>query len=169
MARSMGGPASRLWSGASGMPQDVRLTPDGKWFLAADMIRNGVWVINAQTLEYDHFIPTGKGAHGIYPSRDAKSIYVSNRDEGTVTVLDASTLTPRAKWTIPDGGSPDMGGVTADGKELWLSGRYSQAVYVFDTATGQVTHKIKVDAGPHGLLVWPQPGRFSLGHTGNMR
>jgi hypothetical protein len=22
---------------------------------------------------------------------------------------------------------------------------------------------------PHGLTVWPQPGRYSLGHTGNMR
>jgi len=22
---------------------------------------------------------------------------------------------------------------------------------------------------PHGLLVWPQPGRYSLGHTGNTR
>ncbi len=62
-----------------------------------------------------------------------------------------------------------MGGVSDDGRELWLSGRYNSTVYVFDTTTGAVTHQIPVDAGPHGLLVWPQPGRFSLGHTGNMR
>jgi len=61
------------------------------------------------------------------------------------------------------------GGVSVDGRELWLSGRYDSVVYVLDTTTGRVTHKIAVDAGPHGLLVWPQPGRFSLGHTGNMR
>ncbi len=73
------------------------------------------------------------------------------------------------KWVIPGGGSPDMGGVTADGKELWLSGRYSSVVYVFDTTTGRVTHTIPVASGPHGLLVWPQPGQISLGHTGNMR
>ena len=169
MARSMGGPATQMWAGTTSMPQDVRLSPDGKWFLAADMVRNGVWVINAQTFQYDHFIHTGTGAHGIYPSRDATSMYVSNRDEGTITVLDAATLTPKATWSIPGGGSPDMGGVTADGTQLWLSGRYNSAVYVFDTATGQLTHTIKVNAGPHGLLVWPQPGRFSLGHTGNMR
>lgn len=169
MARSMGGPAAQLHPGASSMPQDVRLSPDGRWILVADMLRNGVWVINAQTLTYDHFVPTGLGAHGIYPSRDATSIYVSNRDEGSVSVLDATTLTVTATWKIPGGGSPDMGGVTADGKELWLSGRYSSAVYVFDTTTGALTHTIPVRAGPHGLLVWPQPGRFSLGHTGNMR
>ncbi len=169
MARSMGGPKAGLEQGASAMPQDVRLSPDGRFLLAADMLRNGVWVINAQTMAYDHFIPTGLGAHGIYPSRDATRIYVSNRDEGSVSVLDAASLTVTARWTIPGGGSPDMGGVSADGKELWLSGRYSSAVYVFDTTTGQVTHTIPVRAGPHGLLVWPQPGRFSLGHTGNMR
>lgn len=168
-AHQMGGPKSKLMPGASAMPQDVRLTPDGKWFLVADMLRNGVWVFNATTFAYDHFIQTGLGAHGIYPSRDATKIYVSNRDEGSITVLDAATLTQVAKWTIPGGGSPDMGGVSVDGTQLWLSGRYHAAVYVFDTTTGALIHQIPVDAGAHGLLVWPQPGRFSLGHTGNMR
>lgn len=169
MAKSMGGPAGGLARGANAMPQDVRLSPDGKWFLVADMLRNGVWVINAHTQKYARFVPTGKGAHGIYPSRDARRIYVSNRDEGSISVLDAVSLAPVAKWKIPGGGSPDMGGVTADGKELWLSGRYNSVVYVFDTSSGKVTHRIPVRPGPHGLLVWPQPGRFSLGHTGNMR
>ncbi|GAA2746364.1 hypothetical protein GCM10009868_31470 [Terrabacter aerolatus] len=168
MARSMGGPAATLAAGASSMPQDVRLAPDGKSFLAADMLRNGVWVIDATTFTITRFVPTGRGAHGIYPSRDARRVYVSNRDEGSVSVLDADTLRQLAKWPIP-GGSPDMGGVTADGRELWFSGRYSSVVYVIDTVTGKVTHKIPVLPGPHGLLVWPQPGRFSLGHTGNMR
>jgi hypothetical protein len=26
-----------------------------------------------------------------------------------------------------------------------------------------------VGSGPHGLCVWPQPGRYSLGHTGILR
>jgi YVTN family beta-propeller protein len=169
MAYQMGGPKNQLLPGASAMPQDVRLSPDGKHFLIADMLRNGVWVFNAKTFHYERFIHTGLGAHGIYPSRDSRQIYVTDRDEGAITVLDARTLKIVATWHIPGGGSPDMGGVTADGKELWLSGRYNSVVYVIDTTTGQVTHRIPVNAGPHGLLVWPQPGRFSLGHTGNMR
>ncbi len=164
-----GSPKQGLRPGASAMPQDVRLTPDGKHFVVADMLRNGVWVVDATTLKVDRFVRTGMGAHGIYPSRDARRLFVSNRDEGTVSVLDATTLTKLALWTIPGGGSPDMGGVTADGHELWLSGRYDSVVYVFDTSTGKVSHRIPVDAGPHGLCVWPQPGRFSLGHTGNLR
>ncbi|HEV7172401.1 YncE family protein [Pedococcus sp.] len=164
-----GSPKAGLRPGASSMPQDVRLTPDGRFFVAADMLRNGIWVIDARTLTYSRFIHTGMGAHGIYPSRDGRRLFISNRDEGTISVLDSSTLAPVARWKIPGGGSPDMGGVTADGKQLWLSGRYDNVVYVFDTTTGALLHKIPVDAGPHGLSVWPQPGRFSLGHTGNMR
>lgn len=168
-ARMHGGPKANLSAGANAMPQDVRLTPDGKYFLAADMLRNGVWVIDATTLTQTRFVPTAMGAHGIYPSRDTTQIYVSNRDAGSVTVLDSATLKPAATWTIPGGGSPDMGDVSLDGKEFWLSGRYHNEVYVFDTATGKLTHRIKLGQSPHGLLVWPQPGRYSLGHTGNMR
>ena len=69
----------------------------------------------------------------------------------------------------PGGGSPDMGDVSANGKVLWLSGRYNSAVYAIDTRTGRLIARIPVGASPHGLSVWPQPGRYSLGHTGNMR
>ena len=168
-AMRMGGPRSNLVPGASAMPQDVRLTPDGTRFLVADMLRNGTWVINASTQAVERFIPTGKGAHGIYPDREGRRMFVSNRDEGTISVLDASSLTVLETWRIPGGGSPDMGGVTADGSQLWLSGRYHGEVYVLNTRTGALIKRIKVNAGPHGLLVWPQPGSFSLGHTGNTR
>jgi YVTN family beta-propeller protein len=168
-AMAMGGARSNLAPGASAMPQDVRLTPDGTRFLVADMLRNGIWVINAITPRIERFIPTGLGAHGIYPDREGRRIFVSNRDEGSISVLNASSLAITATWRIPGGGSPDMGGVTADGSQLWLSGRYHAEVYVLDTRTGALIKRIKVNPGPHGLLVWPQPGSFSLGHTGNTR
>ncbi|HSU73453.1 MAG TPA: hypothetical protein VLI66_00835 [Terrabacter sp.] len=165
----MGGPRRELARGANAMPQDVRLTPDGKWFMVADMLRNGVWFIDAATFRIDHFVHTDMGAHGIYPSRDARRIFVSNRDAGTISVFDAATNRPVAMWKLPGHATPDMGGVTADGSQLWLSGRYSAEVYVIDTKNGHLISRIPTDASPHGVLVWPQPGRFSLGHTGNMR
>jgi DNA-binding beta-propeller fold protein YncE len=164
-----GSPKNGLLPGASSMPQDVRLAPDGRHFLVADMLRNGVWVIDAHTQKVTRFLHTALGAHGLYPSRDAKQVYVSNRDAGSITVLDSATLATKAVWRIPGGGSPDMGGVTADGSQLWLAGRYDGVVYVIDTTTGKLLHRIHVDSGPHGLCVWPQPGTMSLGHTGNMR
>jgi YVTN family beta-propeller protein len=154
---------------AGGMPQDVRSAPDGKLFYVTDMVANGVYVIDPHAFSKVEFIPTGKGAHGIAVSRDAKVMYVSNRGEGSVSVIDFATRKPIAKWQIPGGGSPDMGGLSVDGNTLWLSGRYNAEVYAFDTRDGHVVARIKVGKGPHGLAVFPQPGRYSLGHNGNFR
>jgi YVTN family beta-propeller protein len=152
-----------------GMPQDCRLSPDGKVFYIANMDANGVHVIDGNAFKQIEFIPTGKGTHGEYFSRDAKYMYVSNRGEGSVSLIDLATRKVATKWVIPGGGSPDMGGVSIDGKSLWLSGRYNGEVYVFDTSNGQLRARIRVGRDPHGLCIWPQPGRYSLGHTGNMR
>ena len=161
-----------------GMPQDIRVSPDGKRFYVADMMADGIFVIDGEAFKEIDFIKTGKGTHGLYPSRDGKKLYVANRGSnkihgpakgpGGVTVVDFATGKVEANWLIPGGGSPDMGNVSPDGTKLWLSGRYDNVVYVFDTTTGEVK-SIPVGREPHGLTVWPQPGRYSLGHTGNMR
>jgi YVTN family beta-propeller protein len=151
------------------MPQDVRLSPDGSVFFVADMMSNGVYVIDGHALGIAKFIPTGRGVHGLYFSRDSKRLFASNRGEGSISVIDVRTRTVETTWRIPGGGSPDMGGVSADGRVLWLSGRYNSEVYAIDTNDGRLLARIPVGKGPHGLCVWPQPGRYSLGHTGIMR
>jgi YVTN family beta-propeller protein len=161
-----------------GMPQDIRISPDGKVFYVADMMADGVFIIDGEAFREIGFIATGKGTHGLYPSRDGRKLYVTNRGsnrihgpakgKGSVSVVDFATRKVDVTWPIPGGGSPDMGNVSADGRQLWLSGRYDNVVYVFDTASGAV-QTIPVGKEPHGLTVWPQPGRYSLGHTGNMR
>jgi DNA-binding beta-propeller fold protein YncE len=115
------------------------------------------------------FMPTGRGAHGLYPSRDARYLYVTNRMAGSISVVSFATRRIVKTWHLPGGGSPDMGNVSADGKVLWLSGRYNREVYAIATKDGRLLARIPVGAGPHGLCVWPQPGRYSLGHTGILR
>jgi YVTN family beta-propeller protein len=161
-----------------GMPQDIRISPDGVRFFVADMHADGVYVVDGDSFTQTDFIPTGVGTHGLYPSRDGKELYVANRGshstrgashgKGSITVLDFATGKVEHIWPIPGGGSPDMGNVSVDGKQLWLSGRFDNVVYDIDTTTGAVK-TISVGLEPHGLTVWPQPGRYSLGHTGNMR
>ncbi len=150
-----------------GKPVDLKLSPDGSVMYNANETRNGISVVDWANMKELQFIPTAKGAHGLYPSRDGKQLYVTNRGAGSVTVLDFATRTVAGTWQF--GGSPDMGGVTTDGKQLWLSGRYNSEVYVIDTTTGKLIKKIPVGNGPHGLAYFPQPGRFSMGHTGNYR
>jgi DNA-binding beta-propeller fold protein YncE len=154
---------------AGAMPQDVKLSPDGKVFYVADMNAGGVWEIDGKRLKVIGFLHTGAGAHGLYPSRDARYLYVTNRSEGSISVVSFATRKQVAKWWIPGGGSPDMGGVSADGQVLWLSGRYNAVVYAISTRTGHLIARIPVGQGPHGVCVWPQPGRYSLGHTGILR
>ena len=161
-----------------GMPQDIRISPDGSTFFVADMMADGVFVIDGASFKETGFVKTGIGTHGLYPSRDGRKLYVTNRGsnkihgkahgKGSVSVMDFATRTVDVTWPIPGGGSPDMGNLSGDGKTLWVSGRYDNVVYAIDTTDGQVD-TIKVGTEPHGLTVWPQPGRYSLGHTGNMR
>jgi YVTN family beta-propeller protein len=161
-----------------GMPQDVRISPDGKIFYVADMKAEGVFLVDGDKLAEIGHIKTGLGTHGLYPSRDGTKLYVANRGvarvygppkgKGSVSVIDFATRKVDKTWPIPGGGSPDMGNISIDGKQLWLSGRYDNSVYVIDTTTGDVK-SIPVKTEPHGLTVWPQPGRYSLGHTGNLR
>jgi YVTN family beta-propeller protein len=150
-------------------PQDVKLSPDGRTLYTADMASGGLWEINPYTFRVIGFLHTGAGAHGLYPSRDARVMYVSNRMAGTISSVSFKTRRVIATWQIPLPASPDMGGVSADGNTLWLSGRYNAEVYAINTHTGQLRARIQVGDGPHGLCVWPQPGTYSLGHTGIMR
>jgi DNA-binding beta-propeller fold protein YncE len=133
------------------------------------MQSSGVWILDGDQFTVPTFLPTGDGAHGLYVSRDSRTLYITNRGEGSVSLLDFATNNLVAKWQLPDGGSPDMGGVSADGTVLWLSGRYHAVVYAISTADGHLIAKIPVGNQPHGLCVWPQPGRYSLGHTGILR
>ncbi|MBC7602910.1 MAG: YncE family protein [Ramlibacter sp.] len=168
-----------MMAGVSSMPQDIRASPDGKIFYVADMAADGVHIVEFASFKQIGFIATGVGTHGLYPSRDGKQLYVANRGtnkvtgthrgKGSVSVIDFATRKIVATWAVPNGGSPDMGNVSADGKYLWLSGRYDGEVYRFDTTNNGAVERLKVGQEPHGLAVWPQPGRYSLGHTGNLR
>ncbi len=86
------------------MPQDVKLSPDGKIFYVADMDANGVYEIDGDAFKVLGFIPTGKGAHGLYTSRDSRVLYVSNRGEGTISLLGFAERRVVEKWTMPGRG-----------------------------------------------------------------
>lgn len=152
-------------------PQDVKLSSDGAVFYVADMNRGGVWLIDgrASRLRVVGFLRTGRGAHGLYVTRDSRRLLVTNRDEGSISVVDLAGRRVVRTWRIPGGGSPDMGGLSIDGRVFWVSGRYDGVLYAISTSDGRLLRSIRVGSGPHGVCVFPQPGRYSLGHTGVFR
>src|SRR5215210_7798998 len=152
-----------------GNPVDVKLSPDGSVFYVANQNKRfgGVHVIDAETMTELKFIPTGAGAHGLYVSRDAKSLYVANRLAGTISVIDFASRKVRETWEV--GGSPDMFQLSPDGTQLWYADRYNSSVSVVDTRSGRLLHRIPVGFYPHGIAYFPNVGRYSLGHNGVYR
>lgn len=158
-----------LPGGRGGKPQDVKLSPDGRTFYVADMIANGIYIFDATTFDNTGFVATGHGAHGLYVTRDSKAMLITNRHEGSLSVWDFAANALVHKWFIPGGGSPDMGNISADGRIFWVAGRHHSEVYAIDIVDWKLLARIAVGKGAHGLTIWPQPGRYSTGHTGVMR
>ena len=125
------------------------------------------------------FIPTGIGAHGITPSRDGTRLYVANRGSdqrrrrphgpGSVSVVDPATNTVVGTWPVPDGGSPDMGNISADGTRAVAVRALRRRGVRLRHHHRRARRRIPVGQGPHGSPCGRNPGSFSLGHTGNMR
>jgi YVTN family beta-propeller protein len=149
------------------MPIDVKMSPDGTVLYVANQGRHGVSLVDPETMTEIGFLRTGVGAHGLNVSRDAATLFVSNRMEGTISVIDFATRSVRETWRV--GGSPDMIQVSADGTQLWTSNRFHSSVSVIDTTNGRLIATIPTGAGAHGVSLFPQPGRYSVGHNGVYR
>ena len=97
-------------------------------------------------------IQTGRGAHNFQLSADCKTLYVSDRVAGTISVLDADTLAVKQTLTAP--GGPDDMALTPDGNELWATGRWRASVAVIELASGSLKTKVRVGRSPHGIYLY---------------
>ena len=92
-------------------------------------------------------VPTGRGAHTMFLTHDGKTIYATNRVDGTVTVIDPVSLSVLRTIQVP--GGPDDMDFAPDGK-IWATLRFAQSVAVLDPATGAI-ERITVGRSPHGI------------------
>jgi YVTN family beta-propeller protein len=96
-------------------------------------------------------IKTGIGAHNFRGQGDKRYVYVSNRVANTISVVDMTTLENVGTIKVP--GGPDCMEVTADGKTMWATLRWSKKVAVIDLDTRSVTKVIPVGRSPHGIYL----------------
>ena len=130
------------------------------------MANGGVWrIAAADAAPAPASSRPAPAPHGFVLSRDARRLFISNRGEGTISVLDLRTNHLVARWRIPGGGSPDMGGVSASGRVLWLSGRWNSEVYAISTRTGHLLRRIRVGPGAStGCRSGRNPGATRWAH-----
>jgi YVTN family beta-propeller protein len=95
----------------------------------------------------ERVIPTGRGAHTMFVSHDGRTIYATDRVDGTIAVIDAATLKVVRELRVP--GGPDDLDFAPDGK-IWAALRFAQSVAIIDPATGVVA-RIPVGRSPHGI------------------
>jgi len=113
-----------------GLPMRIVLQADGRYLWVGDdsteAARSGVVVIDAATLGVAGRLATGRGHHEIALSPDDRWAFVTNRDEGTVSVIDIQRL---AK--VKD--------VRTGPQPISLAySRLSQALYVADGKSGEI-------------------------------
>jgi DNA-binding beta-propeller fold protein YncE len=97
-------------------------------------------------------IVTGAGAHNLLAAPDGKTLYVTNRVAGTISVLDADTLAAKGLLQAP--GGPDDMALSPDGHELWVTGRWHAWVDVIELASGALKTTVSVGRSPHGIYVY---------------
>ena len=110
-----------------GMPQDIRISPDGKRFYIADMHADGVHIVDGAIVHAGRLHPHRHSARTActraatasactWPTAARTRSTVARLGNGGVSVIDFATEKVVARWPVPGGGSPDMGNVSADGK-----------------------------------------------------
>jgi YVTN family beta-propeller protein len=98
-------------------------------------------------------VQTAKGAHNIFLSPDQRTLYVCNRVDGSISVLDPKTLAVRNR--IAMSGGPDDMDFAPDGK-IWVTRRWAHTVALLDPASGQFT-TIETGRSPHGIWLNTHP------------
>ncbi|MBM3649356.1 MAG: YncE family protein [Alphaproteobacteria bacterium] len=136
-------------------PAGVVMLPDDKRLLVALTGEDGIVVVDPKDGANMARLQTGKGAHNFWPKGDGRHWFLSNRVEGTVSVLDTQDL--RVVGTVRVPGGPDCMDVTADGKELWVTQRFLRRVAVIDLDQLKVVASIPVGKSPHGVFMLKSP------------
>jgi YVTN family beta-propeller protein len=147
-----------LASGNTDWTVPVGRQPAGMWTDKAGNILVGVMgsdyiaELDPKTGATLRRIVTGRGAHNFQASPDGKSLYVTNRVAGTVSVLDADTLAITGSIQAP--GGPDDMMFSPDGSQIWVTGRWRASVDVIEAASGALKATIPVGRSPHGIFLY---------------
>ncbi|HET7553235.1 MAG TPA: cytochrome D1 domain-containing protein [Gemmatimonadaceae bacterium] len=149
-------------------PRGVRLSRDGKSLIVAvsgsprggpgvdesklpppDRSKDGIAIVDLATKEVRR-LPGGNDPESFDISKDGKTIYVSNEDAGTASVVDV----PSGKiiTTVQVGAEPEGVETNPDGSEVWVTSEEKGTVTVINTANNKPVATITVAKRPRSVI-----------------
>jgi YVTN family beta-propeller protein len=146
----------------SSAPRQVAFSPDGA--LAYVTTETSIAVISTATGKVVRVIPDRAGSpQGIAVSPDGKTLYVSNPDAGTVSVIRAATGSTRR--LIKAGAEPYDLAITPDGATLYVPDMNADAVVAISTATGKIVATMPTGLLPGSVGVVPDGSQVWVGNV----
>lgn len=152
---------------ATGMnPHILTISPDGQYLYVvnagahdtehhpgkdlSDSATNSLWVHDAQTGEVISQIAVGQGPTHPIASLDGERIYVTNTDEGSVSVIDTASW--QVVSTIGGLAEPHDGALSPNGSRLYLATSAESSLTVVDTASLEIVNTMLVGTKPRGVV-----------------
>ena len=126
----------------------IATSPDGRRVYAADWYAHRLRVFDAGLAPVGS-VAVGHAPAGIAVSAAGDRIYVANRDDNDVTVIDADGLRPLARIGV--GEHPFALALTPDGQRLLAANVVSNDVSVIDLAGAREIARVPVGSAPYGI------------------
>ena len=140
-------------------PTRVRLQPDERYlWIGNDAAANpgeqsGVTVIDTTTLKVVARIATGKGHHEIEFSKDNRFAFITNQEDGTLSVLDVQKLVKIKD--LKTGSSANSVTFSALGNAVYVVNEAEGTISVVDVRSQQIATRIQAKPGIKNLRFAP--------------
>lgn len=142
----------------SGSPRCPPTMPDKECEkLKADKSKDGIAVVDAVTRTVTRVLPGGSDPETFDISRDGRTLFVSNEDAGTASIVDIAS--GKIRSTVAVGKEPEGVRVHPDGNTVWVTGETDHNVTIVDTRSGKVTGQVEVGKRPRSLAFTPDGAR----------
>ncbi len=149
-------------------PRGIKVSPDGKSLFVAlsgspiappgtdesklpppDRAADGIAIVDLVTQKLQRTLSTGEDPESFDISSDGSTLYVSNEDVGTASVVRLPSGEIGA--VVKVGGEPEGVRLRPDNKVVYVTSEEENEVAVIETSTNKVIAKIETAARPRGI------------------
>ena len=127
----------------------ITSSSDGMFIYVVSITDQNILQLN-RDLEIVNRFDTGKGPDGVGISKDDRTLYVTNTQDGTISIIDKET---KESSVIKKGGKPELIHSNSDNSLLFISNFFMNEGYVLDTGSSSIIHTLTNLNGPEDIIM----------------